>query len=237
MKAALCLPLLLAVPTAETSESAGTATETQLQKTDPGIGYGFIKRAFDIAASVIGLILTSPILLAAMLAIMLEDGASPFFFQPRIGRDGKPFRMVKLRSMRPDAEQILEQLSEEEKEEFSQNFKLKDDPRITKVGRFIRKTSIDELPQLWNTLRGDMSIVGPRPPLLAERKAYGEHLTKIMSVRPGITGYWQVHGRSETGFEERIRLNEYYIDNRSLWLDLKILVATIGVVFGGKGAV
>ncbi len=199
--------------------------------------YKFIKRAFDIVASAVGLVVASPVLLVTIIAIVFEDGASPFFFQPRIGKDCKPFRMVKLRSMRPDAEQILAQLSAEEKEEFSKNFKLKNDPRITKVGHFIRKTSIDELPQLWNVLRGDMSIVGPRPPLLVEEKAYGEHLAKVMSVRPGITGYWQVHGRSETDFSERIELNEYYIDNRSTWLDLKILFATVGVVFGGKGAV
>ena len=136
-----------------------------------------------------------------------------------------------------NAEQVLAQLSEAEKEEFSLNFKLRNDPRITKVGHFIRKASIDELPQLWNVLRGDMSIVGPRPPLLVEEKAYGEHLAKVLSVRPGITGYWQVHGRSETDFSDRIELNEYYIDNRSIWLDLKIMFATVGVVFGGKGAV
>lgn len=178
----------------------------------------------------------SPILLVTMLAIVLEDGASPFFMQARIGKDCTPFRMVKLRSMRPDAEKVLEQLSEEEKEEFSQNFKLAHDPRITKVGQFIRKTSIDELPQLWNVLRGDMSLVGPRPPLLVEEEAYGEHLTKVMSVRPGITGYWQVHGRSETDFSERIELNEYYIEHRSLGLDLKILFETVKVVLTGKGA-
>ena len=187
--------------------------------------------------SVLGLMAVSPILLAAILAIVLEDGASPFFLQMRIGKNCRPFRMVKLRSMRPNAEQVLAQLSEAEKEEFSLNFKLRNDPRITKVGHFIRKASIDELPQLWNVLRGDMSIVGPRPPLLVEEKAYGEHLAKVLSVRPGITGYWQVHGRSETDFSDRIELNEYYIDNRSIWLDLKIMFATVGVVFGGKGAV
>ena len=211
---------------AKVGEFTGNASRT----------YKFIKRAFDIVASIVGLIVVSPVLLVVIIAIMSEDGASPFFLQPRIGKNCKPFRMIKLRSMRPDAEQVLEQLSDEEKEGFSQNFKLKNDPRITKVGHLIRKTSIDELPQLWNVLRGDMSIVGPRPPLLVEEEAYGEHLKKVMSVRPGITGYWQVHGRSETDFSERIELNEYYIDNRSLWLDLKIMFATVGVVFGGKGA-
>ncbi len=191
---------------------------------------------FDIAASVAGLIVASPVLLVTMLAIVLEDGASPFFFQPRIGKGCKPFRMVKLRSMRPDAEKVLEQLSAEEKEEFSKNFKLAHDPRITRIGRFIRKTSIDELPQLWNVLMGQMSLVGPRPPLLVEEEAYGGHLAKVMSVRPGITGYWQVHGRSETDFSERIELNEYYIKHRSLGLDIKILFETVKVVFTGRGA-
>ena len=199
--------------------------------------YKFIKRAFDIAASAIGLILVSPVLLITMLAIVLEDGGSPFFLQPRIGKNCRPFRMVKLRSMRVDAEQVLERLSQAEKEEFSKNFKLKHDPRITKVGRFIRKTSIDELPQLWNVLRGDMSVVGPRPPLLAEKEAYGEHLAKVMSVRPGITGYWQVHGRSETDFSERIAMNEYYIEHQGLEMDAKILFETVKVVLTGQGAV
>lgn len=220
----------------EAGESTGTRAEPEVKKTGPGIGYRFIKRAFDVAASAVGLVVASPILLVTMLAIVLEDRASPFFLQPRIGKDGKPFRMVKLRSMRPDAEQVLEKLSVEEKAEFSQNFKLKNDPRITRVGKFIRKTSIDELPQLWNVLKGDMSIVGPRPPLLVEREAYGEHLAKVMSVRPGITGYWQVHGRSETDFSERIELNKYYIEHRSIWLDLKIMFETVKVVLTGKGA-
>ena len=198
--------------------------------------YKFIKRAFDIVASAVGLMIVSPVLLVSIVAILLEDGASPFFLQPRIGKDRKPFRMVKLRSMRVDAERLLEQMSEEKKEEFSQNFKLKNDPRITRVGKFIRKTSIDELPQLWNVLRGDMSIIGPRPPLLVEEKAYGEHLARVMSVRPGITGYWQVHGRSETDFSERIEMNEYYIEHRSILLDVKILFETVKVVLTGKGA-
>ena len=238
VKAAVCFPvlLLLAKPAVEAGEEIGTKAGPEIQKTSPGVGYRVIKRAFDIAASAVGLVVVSPILLVTILAIVLEDGASPFFMQPRIGKDCKPFRMVKLRSMRPNAEQILAQLSEAEKEEFSQNFKLRNDPRITKVGYFIRKASIDELPQLWNVLRGDMSIVGPRPPLLVEEKAYGEHLAKVMSVRPGITGYWQVHGRSETDFNERIKLNEYYIDHRSLGLDLKILFETVRVVFTGRGA-
>ena len=201
------------------------------------IFYRFIKRAFDVAASLLGLLFVSPILLIVMLAIIIEDGGSPIFFQPRIGQNCTTFRMVKLRSMRKDAEALLDCLSDEQKKEFAENFKLQDDPRITRTGKFIRRTSIDELPQLWNVVRGDMSLVGPRPPLLVEEEAYGPHLAKVMSVRPGITGYWQVHGRSDTNFRERIEMNEYYIDHRSIGLDLKILVDTVGVVIGGKGAV
>ena len=234
LKTALCLPFLLTVPVVETGES--TEAPVPIQKTGPGIAYRFIKRAFDIAASAAGLVVVSPILLVAVIAIVLEDGASPFFLQPRIGKDCKSFQMVKLRSMRPNAEQMLAQMTDEEKEEFSKNFKLKNDPRITKVGQFIRRTSIDELPQLWNVLRGDMSIVGPRPPLLMEEEAYGRHLATVMSVRPGITGYWQVHGRSETDFSERIALNEYYLEHRSMGMDMKILFETVKVVLTGKGA-
>lgn len=140
-------------------------------------------------------------------------------------------------SMVPNAESLLEKLSDEEKKEFAESFKLKHDPRITKVGHFIRKTSIDELPQLWNVLVGQMSLVGPRPPLLVEREAYGEHLAKVMSVRPGITGYWQVHGRSDTDFSERIEMTEYYIDHQGIRMDLRILLDTIKVVLTGKGAI
>ena len=202
-----------------------------------GIFYSFIKRAFDVVTSLLGLILLSPVLLITMLAIVIEDGGSPFFFQPRIGLDCKNFEMVKFRSMRKNAEALLENLSDEQKKEFSENFKLQNDPRITKVGNFIRKTSIDELPQLWNVLIGDMSLVGPRPPLLMEREAYGSHLKKVMSVRPGITGYWQVHGRSDTSFSERVEMNEYYIDNKGILVDMRILFDTVKVVFSRKGAI
>lgn len=210
-----------------------TTTELSPNK---GIGYRFVKRAFDIAASAIGMIVLSPILLITATAIVLEDGGSPIFLQPRIGKNCKSFRMIKFRSMYRNAEAMLAELSDEEKKEFAENFKLRNDPRITKVGKFIRKTSIDELLQLWNVILGDMSLVGPRPPLLVEEEAYGPHLAKVMSVRPGITGYWQVHGRSDTNFRERIEMNEYYIDHRGIGLDLKILVDTVSVVLGGKGA-
>lgn len=196
------------------------------------------KRLFDILASLAGLLVFAPLLLPIALAIKLETPKNKVFFhQPRIGLNGKTFYCHKLTSMVPDAEAMLERMSDEEKREFSQNFKLKHDPRVTKVGRFIRKTSIDELPQLFNVLVGEMSLVGPRPPLLAEREAYGEHLDKAMSVRPGITGYWQVHGRSDTRFNERIEMAEYYVDHCGIRLDFQILLDTVKTVLTGKGAI
>ena len=225
------------------SDNKATVLDEQIKEEtielapNTSIIYRFLKRAFDVVASLLGLIIVSPILLIVMLAIVIEDGGSPFFFQPRIGLDCKNFKMVKFRSMRKNAETLLESLPDEQKKEFAENFKLQNDPRITKVGNFIRKTSIDELPQLCNVLIGDMSLVGPRPPLLVEREAYGPHLKMVMSVRPGITGYWQVHGRSDTSFSERIEMNEYYIENKSIWLDIRILFDTVKVVFSGKGAV
>ena len=200
------------------------------------LGYRFMKRTFDIAASLIGLILLSPLFLIVAAAIYIDDPGPVLFFQNRIGKGAESFRMLKFRSMVVDAEKLLEKMPEENRKEFADHFKLKDDPRITRIGRFIRKTSIDELPQLVNVLLGDMSLVGPRPPLLAEREAYGRHLTAIMSVRPGVTGYWQVHGRSDIEFRERIELNEYYIAHQSIQLDLKILLETVKVVVTKEGA-
>lgn len=197
-----------------------------------------LKRVFDIVMSLIALIILSPVLLLTAVAIKIEQPKSKVFFhQPRIGWKGAEFPCHKLTSMVPDAELLLEKLSDEEKKEFAENFKLKHDPRITKVGQFIRKTSIDELPQLWNVLVGQMSLIGPRPPLLVERESYGHHLAKVMSVRPGITGYWQVHGRSETNFSERIEMAEYYVDHCGIKMDFQILLDTIKVVLTGKGAI
>ena len=200
------------------------------------LGYRFLKRTFDIVVSLIGLIFLSPLFLIVAIAIYIDDPGPVLFIQNRIGKGTESFRMLKFRSMVIDAEELLEAMPEENRKEFADHFKLKDDPRITRIGRFIRKTSIDELPQLINVLLGDMSLVGPRPPLLAEREAYGRHLAAIMSVRPGVTGYWQVHGRSDIAFEERIELNEYYIAHQSIQLDLKILLETVKVVVTKEGA-
>ncbi|WP_367924246.1 sugar transferase [uncultured Ruthenibacterium sp.] len=223
----------IAVESAQQPKARSTAQVVP----NTSIAYRFLKRAFDITASLCGLVILSPVFLITALAIYIEDPGSVFFGQPRIGKNKKTFKMLKFRSMCKDAEERLKNLSAEQKLEFSQNFKLKNDPRITKVGKFIRKTSIDELPQLVNILKGDMSVVGPRPPLLIEEESYGEHLDSIMSVRPGLTGYWQVNGRSDTDFSERIAMNEFYIAHRSLWLDIKIIFQTFSAIFTGKGAI
>ncbi len=199
-------------------------------------GYRFIKRAFDIVASLCGILVLSPLFLIVAVAIFMDDPGPVLFFQDRIGREEGKFRLWKFRSMVINAEEKLSQLSDDERAEFAKDFKLKRDPRITRVGHFIRQTSVDELPQLFNVLRGDMSLVGPRPPLLEEREAYGQHLKKVMSVRPGLTGYWQVHGRNNTDYAERIEMQEYYIDHQSLLLDIQILFETVKAVSSGTGA-
>ena len=199
-------------------------------------GYRFIKRAFDIVASLCGILVLSPLFLIVAVAIFMDDPGPVLFFQDRIGREEGKFRLWKFRSMVINAEEKLSQLSDDERAEFAKDFKLKKDPRITRVGHFIRQTSVDELPQLFNVLRGDMSLVGPRPPLLEEREAYGQHLKKVMSVRPGLTGYWQVHGRNNTDYAERIEMQEYYIDHQSLMMDIQILFETVKAVFSGIGA-
>lgn len=199
-------------------------------------GYRFIKRAFDIVASLCGILVLSPLFLIVAAAIFIDDPGPVLFFQDRIGREEGKFRLWKFRSMVINAEEKLSQLSDDERAEFAKDFKLKRDPRITRIGHFIRQTSVDELPQLFNVLKGDMSLVGPRPPLLEEREAYGQHLKKVMLVRPGLTGYWQVHGRNNTDYAERIEMQEYYIDHQSLLLDIQILFETVKAVFSGTGA-
>lgn len=202
--------------------------------------YLFIKRLFDIIMSCIGLIVLIPITIIIKIAYMCSgDFATVFFTQNRIGQYGKEFKFYKYRSMVPNADEILFEMLKNNKEvaeEYAKNKKLKDDPRITKVGNFIRKTSIDELPQLINVLKGDMSLVGNRPYLPREKKDMGKYFNDIVKTKPGITGYWQVSGRSDVTFEKRLKLEKYYSNNATLMLDVKILFKTVGVVLGTKGA-
>lgn len=201
--------------------------------------YYIFKRLFDIVASLLALILLSPVFLIVSILIRKEDKGSAFFRQSRIGKNGKEIKIYKFRSMVMNGEQVLEKLmaeNEDIRNEYLKNKKLENDPRITKIGKFIRKTSIDELPQLINVLKGDMSLVGPRPYLFREKEDMGEAYKYIVTCKPGITGYWQVSGRSDTTFEERVELEKYYSQHISAWMDIKILFKTVGVVLFGKGA-
>jgi len=192
------------------------------------------KRAFDVVAASLGLAVLSPILLVAAVLIR-RDGGPVLYRQERVGRSGGSFMVVKLRTMVPDAEARRHEV-ENLNEADGPLFKVHDDPRVTSVGRVLRKWSIDELPQLWNVLRGDMSLVGPRPALPSEAAEWPPELYSRLRVRPGITGMWQVSGRSETGFDEYVRLDLYYVDNWSLFTDVGILLKTIPAVMSRRGA-
>ncbi|MGM9647565.1 MAG: sugar transferase [Eubacteriales bacterium] len=195
-----------------------------------------VKRVFDFLVGLFGSILSLPIILIVAIPLLIESPGPLIFSQKRVGKNGRVFKIYKLRSMYKDAEARKAELMA--KNQMSGHmFKMKDDPRITKVGKFIRRTSIDELPQFWNILRGDMSFVGTRPPTLSEYEQYDSHHKRRLSLKPGLTGLWQVSGRSNiTDFEDVVRLDCSYIDNWSLWLDCKIILKTIPVVFGNRGA-
>ena len=198
--------------------------------------YMFCKRAMDIIGSLAGLILLSLLLLIIAIAIKIEDPkGSIFFAQQRCGKDNKLFPMYKFRSMVSNAEELLEELMEHN-EMDGPVFKIKDDPRITKVGKFIRKTSVDELPQLFNILMGDMSIVGPRPAIPHEVAEYNDYQRQRLLVKPGLTCIWQVSGRNSIGFDEWMEMDLEYIENRNLWMDIKLIFKTVGVLFGDENA-
>lgn len=197
--------------------------------------YYFLKRIFDILLSTVGLIISSVIFLLVTIAIKREDNGPVIYKQRRVGKDGKEFDMYKFRSMCVDADEKLAALKDQN-EVAGAMFKIKDDPRITKVGKFIRKTSIDELPQLYNVLRGDMSIVGPRPPLPSEVAEYTEYDMQRLWVIPGCTGLWQATVRNTVGFDEMVQLDLEYIQKSGLWYDLYIILLTVKMLVSPKGA-
>jgi lipopolysaccharide/colanic/teichoic acid biosynthesis glycosyltransferase len=199
-------------------------------------GYLIAKRVLDLAVTLPVLVLISPLLALVALTIKLWDRGPIFFTQTRVGKDGAEFTCYKFRSMVPHAEQLKEELQALSHHADPRTFKIPRDPRITWIGRIIRKTSIDELPQLWNVVVGDMSLVGPRPPVPSEVNLYSDRDHRRLHVQPGITCIWQVSGRGDLPFSEQVRLDLDYIQNRSLLLDLKLLLLTIPAVVTGRGA-
>ncbi len=198
--------------------------------------YRTVKRAFDIVASCIALILLSPLFLIIAICIKVNDPKGPVFYsQSRVGKDGQRFRMYKFRSMVVNADELLDRLKDEN-EISGAMFKIKNDPRITKVGRVLRKYSLDELPQLVNVIEGSMSIVGPRPPLVSEVKEYSNYDKQRLMVKPGATGMWQVGGRNDVDFAEMVRLDLTYIQQRSILLDVKIMFETVKIMIKPNGA-
>jgi exopolysaccharide biosynthesis polyprenyl glycosylphosphotransferase len=206
-----------------------------LEQPQAGEAAGWGKRAFDLAGSLLALVMLSPLMLAVIVLIKLEDRGPVLFRQPRIGRDGSTFHCLKFRSMFVDADRMERGLREKAGHDGAL-FKMPDDPRITRVGAFIRRYSVDEVPQLLNVVRGDMSLVGPRPQQAWEVETYTDWEHRRLRVRPGMTGLWQVSGRSQLSFDEAIRLDLYYVDNWSMTADLAIMGKTVRAVLGSAGA-
>ncbi len=202
----------------------------------PSVGYLFIKRLFDIILSSVGIILTLPLFLVIVPAIRLTSKGKAIYTQKRLGLNGKEFTIYKFRSMVEGADNLDKHLSPELLEYYKKYRKIENDPRITKVGRILRKTSLDELPQIYNIFLGNMSIVGPRPMLPEEKEMYGDFFNAYITMKPGLTGYWQIKSRTQTTMEARARLDYEYLKKRSLLFDLKIMVETVAVVLSKKGA-
>ncbi len=202
------------------------------------ICYEFLKRLFDIILTSIALIVLSPAFIIIAILIKIDSKGSILYRHKRIGKNGKYIYLYKFRSMYSDSKERLEKLLENPKirKEWEENFKLDNDPRITKIGKFLRKTSLDELPQLLNILMGDMSLVGPRPIIDGEIEKYGKDTSKFLSVTPGLTGWWACNGRSCTSYDERKKLELYYVDHRSIRLDFKIILKTFISVLKRNGA-
>ena len=199
----------------------------------------FIKRCVDIFLLLISSPVTIPLVLIVSILVKCTSKGPVFYGHKRIGRNGKEFKCWKFRSMAIDADKQLEKILAENpkmREEWERDRKFTDDPRVTKIGKILRKTSIDEIPQFFNVLTGEMSFIGPRPVTKPELEKYGSKADYVLTVKPGLSGMWQISGRSDTGYEERITLDSYYIQNWSVWLDLWIIIKTIYVVLKGKGA-
>ncbi len=200
------------------------------------LGYRLAKRAMDILLAGVGTVIAAPFILLIVVAIKLDSKGPAFYVHNRIGKNGKPLRLYKFRSMYINADQLFQQFTPEQKAEWQENFKLREDPRITRVGSFLRRSSLDELPQLLNILQGNLSVVGPRPVVAEELEKYGPNKERFLSVTPGLTGYWQAFTRSDGTYEDRMAMELYYVDHANLWWDIKIILATVGSVLKGRGA-
>lgn len=198
--------------------------------------YRVIKRILNLLCSFVCIIILSPFFLIISIFIKITSKGPVFFIHERVGLNGKKFKLIKFRTMVNNAEEMIASFSPEQKKEWEENYKLKDDPRITKIGKFLRRTSLDELPQLINILKGDMSIVGPRPVVDEELNWYGDKKDKLLSVKPGLTGWWAVNGRSNVPYPERCDLELYYVDHISFALDAIIILKTLGAIIKKDGA-
>lgn len=219
----------------ELQDTSIQVNEYDVENYRKGVCYYFIKRTMDIICSFLGIIIFSPIMLGVAVAIKLNSKGPVIFSQERVGKNGKLFKMYKFRSMVVEAEELLDKLRDKN-EMTGPMFKMKKDPRVTKVGKFIRKTSLDELPQLFNVIKGEMSLVGPRPNLPREVVRFTDYQKIKLLVKPGLTCYWQVMGRSNIDFDEWMELDVRYINERSTFLDLKLIFKTFSVFLGDDGA-
>ena len=200
-----------------------------------GRAYLIVKRLFDVICSLLAIIILSPVLLVVAIIVKVTSPGPVIYRQHRVGMHGRDIYLYKFRSMVENADRLIDSFTPEQKKEYYENFKLEHDPRVTGIGRFLRKSSIDELPQLVNIFKGEMSFVGPRPIVEEELANYGTDRDLFLSVKPGLTGYWATHGRSNTSYEERMRLELYYVEHASLWLDIRIFILTFVTVFTSGG--
>ena len=222
------------IPNIHALENTEVSNENILKRQSP---YRYIKRFMDVILATIALVVLSPIFLIIAIAIKIESKGPVFFKHTRIGKNGKIIKLYKFRSMVINAEELIKSFTPEQMKEYKENYKLTNDPRITKIGKFLRKTSLDELPQLLNIIKGDLSIIGPRPVVTDELEKYGANTKKFLSVTPGLTGYWAANGRSCTTYEQRMQMELYYIDNLSLKMDIKVFFKTIEAVIKREGTI
>lgn len=223
--------------TTENIETTSLRTQSDVKTKISKKVYIKIKRVIDVILASVALILLSPLFAIIAIAIKIDSKGPVFFAHKRIGKNGKIIKLYKFRSMVINAEELIKSFIPEQMKEYKENYKLTNDPRITKVGKFLRKTSLDELPQLINIINGDLSIIGPRPVVADELEKYGVNKDKFLSVTPGLTGYWAANGRSNTTYEQRMKMELYYIDNLSLKMDIKVFFKTILSVVKKEGAI